>query len=124
MYILFEGIDRTGKSTQIKKLKTVFPDAIYTKEPGGTPLGEKIRDMVLHTQNPSSLAELFLFLADRAEHIDKVILPNRTKMIISDRGYISGIAYAATKTDMDLVALQNLNAIAMQNIHPDKIIFL
>ncbi|BCD60461.1 MULTISPECIES: dTMP kinase [unclassified Nitratiruptor] len=124
MYILFEGIDRAGKSTQIEKLKMLYPDALYTKEPGATPLGEKIRDIVLHTHNPSSLAELFLFLADRAEHIEKVIVPNLQKRIISDRGYISGIAYAAVKTGLDLTTLHNLNAIAMKNIYPDKIIFL
>ncbi|BAF69931.1 dTMP kinase [Nitratiruptor sp. SB155-2] len=124
MYILIEGIDRAGKSTQIEKLKTLFPDALFTKEPGCTPLGNKIRDMVLHTQNPSSLAELFLFLADRAEHIEKVILPNLKKTIISDRGYISGIAYAAIKTELDLPTLRNLNAIAMKNVYPDKIVFL
>ncbi|BCD62174.1 dTMP kinase [Nitratiruptor sp. YY08-26] len=124
MYILFEGIDRVGKSTQIALLQKAFPHAIFTKEPGGTPLGKKIRELILHTQNPSTIAELFLFLADRAEHIQKIIIPNKDKLIISDRGFISGIAYAKTKTSMSIEKLQKLNAIALQNTYPDKIVFL
>ncbi len=124
MYVLFEGIDRAGKSTQIELLQKKFPQAIFTKEPGGTPLGQKIREIILHTQNPSPLAELFLFLADRAEHTQKVILANSDRLIISDRGYISGIAYAHIKTKISLHQLSWLNAIAMQQRLPDKIIFI
>ncbi len=124
MYVLFEGIDRAGKSTQIELLRQKFPDAIITKEPGGTQLGQKIRDLVLHSQNPSPYAELFLFLADRAEHVAKVIRPNRDKLLISDRGYISGIAYAAQKVGLSVQELKRLNTIAMQGVLPDKIVFL
>ena len=124
MYVLIEGIDRAGKSTQIELLKRAFPDALFTKEPGGTPLGEKIREIILHTQNPTPLAELFLFLADRAEHIQKIILANPNKLVISDRGYISGIAYAYTKTEIPLQKLCWLNSIAMQKTLPKKIVLL
>ena len=124
MYVLFEGIDRAGKSTQIELLQHTFPQAIFTKEPGGTSLGQKIRQIILHTQNPTPLAELFLFLADRAEHTQKVIRPNSNRLIISDRGFISGIAYAHIKTKISLQRLYWLNAIAMQHTMPDKIIFI
>ncbi len=124
MYVLFEGIDRAGKSTQIALLQKAFAHAIFTKEPGATELGKKIRQLILHTHPPSTLAELFLFLADRAEHINKVIRPHKNRLIISDRGYISGIAYAKIKSGLSLEKLQELNAIAMQGCYPDKIIFL
>ncbi len=124
MYILLEGIDRAGKSTQIQLLKEKFLDAVFTKEPGGTPLGQKIRDIVLHTESPTPLAENFLFLADRAEHIQKVIKPNLNHLIFSDRGYISGIAYAHVKSGLDIVTLERLNDLAMQKIYPNGIVLL
>ncbi len=123
MYILLEGIDRAGKSTQIELLRQRFDDAIFTKEPGGTPLGQKIRTMVLQ-DSPTTLAEIFLFLADRAEHIQKVIEPNLDKLIFSDRGFISGIAYAHIKSGLPIAKLQELNELAMQNIEPSGIVLL
>ena len=94
MYLIVEGIDTSGKSTQIELLKKLYPDAITTKEPGGTPIGIKIREMILHEGVNNHKSELFLFLADRAEHYKNIIEPNLDKTIISDRGFISGIAYA------------------------------
>jgi len=109
MYTLLEGIDRSGKSTQIKLLKREFPKAIFTKEPGGTPLGQKIRSILLHSnQKPASLAEVFLFLADRNEHINKVIKPNLDRLIISDRGFISGIAYGVARGLDEEMLLESL----------------
>lgn len=94
MIINFEGIDGVGKSTQIKLLAEFKKDAIVTKEPGGSLLGEKIRDIVLSGEKISKRAELFLFLADRSEHYDKILRQNRDKIILSDRSFVSGIAYA------------------------------
>jgi len=121
MYIVLEGIDRVGKSTQIKMLKNEFKDAIFTKEPGGTKFGEKIRDIVLN-EKISPIAEIFLFLADRNEHFNKIIKPNLDKLIISDRGFISGIAYAHIKSDLDYETLFELNSLSLENHLPDKII--
>ncbi len=123
MYILLEGIDRAGKSTQIELLKQKYKEAIFTKEPGGTPLGQKIRTLVLQ-DSPTTLAEIFLFLADRAEHIQKVIKPNMDKLIFSDRGFISGIAYAHIKSALPIPKLQELNDLALQKIEPDGIVLL
>ncbi len=123
MYILLEGIDRAGKSTQIELLKQKYKEAIFTKEPGGTPLGQKIRALVLQ-DSPTTLAEIFLFLADRAEHIQKVIKPNMDKLIFSDRGFISGIAYAHIKSGLPIPKLQELNDLALQKIEPDGIVLL
>ena len=118
MYIVFEGIDTCGKSTQINLLRDVYPQAIFTKEPGGSLLGEKIRSMILEGNNLDSKTELFLFLADRAQHRKEVIEPNLDQMIISDRSLISGIAYA-----MDVVQVFEMNLLAMNDILPDKIVF-
>ncbi|WP_200762289.1 dTMP kinase [Nitrosophilus alvini] len=124
MYVILEGIDRAGKSTQIELLKKRYPKALFTKEPGGTPFGQKIRDIVLNTKNISPRAEALLFLADRNEHIQKVIKPNIEKLIISDRGFVSGVAYAHVKENIDLETLLWLNSFAMENIEPDKIVLI
>jgi dTMP kinase len=71
------------------------------------------------------MAEVFLFLADRANHYEEVVEPNRgTKIVISDRGYISGISYAWATNNLNFDELVNLNKIALKNNQPDKIIFL
>lgn len=124
MYLTIEGIDTSGKSTQIQALNKIFPNAVFTKEPGGTKLGVKLREIVLFNKIDSSLAELFIFLADRAEHIKQIIEPNLDKLIISDRGIISGIAYARVTNDISLEKLVELNSFAVNNIFSDKIIIL
>ncbi len=124
MYLVVEGIDTAGKSTQIERLGAHFSDAVVTKEPGGTALGLRIRDMVLHSEIESSTTEMLLFLADRSEHIASVVKPNREKMIISDRSVISGMAYAMVKNEFPLERLIDLNRFATQNILPDMVIIL
>ncbi len=123
MYILFEGIDTSGKSTQIELLKKER-DIITTKEPGGTKFGQKIREIILNEDYDLSFrAEMFLFLSDRAEHYKKVIEPNLDKTVISDRGFISGIAYAkANDEELDLDFLLKLNRYALGDSYPDKVV--
>ena len=121
VYVVIEGIDTAGKSTQLEILKNKFKDAVFTKEPGGTDLGLKLREMILNGEAKSSLAEMFMFLADRAEHTQEIILKNKEKLIISDRSFISGIAYAK---DEEIEKLIELNRIATSNIFPNKIILL
>jgi len=121
MYIVFEGIDGAGKTTQIELLKNKLSNAIFTKEPGGTPFGIKAREILLHQDLKSKKAELFLFLADRAEHFKEVIEPNIDKLIISDRSLISGIAYAlASNKEFDINFLIELNRFALNNTLPQK----
>ncbi len=124
MYIAIEGIDTAGKSTQIECLKLLFPDAIYTKEPGGTPAGVDIRSMVLHGELKSKMAELLLFLADRAEHTESIILPNINSLIISDRSAVSGIAYALVQQICDIATLVSLNTLATGGKLPEKVFIL
>lgn len=123
MYVAIEGIDCCGKSTQIALLQQHYPDAIITKEPGGTPLGDKLRNLLLHGDAISPMAETFLFLADRAEHHTHCIAPHADRMIISDRSLISGIAYALHRP-LDITALAMLNKIAMEDQLPDLVILL
>jgi len=122
MYILFEGIDTCGKSTQIDLIKEKHPEVIVTKEPGGTVFGAKAREILLHDRLSSKRAELLLFLADRAEHYEEVIKPNCDRLILSDRGFISGIGYALANGDFDFDTLVKLNRFALEEHLPDKII--
>jgi len=121
MYIAIEGIDTVGKTTQIELLKKEYKNALFVKEPGFTKLGEKLRKIIFE-DDISKKAELFLFLADRAETIEKIIKPNINKLIISDRSVISGIAYAMPFFDFD--NLVNLNHFATDSIFPQKVIIL
>ena len=124
MYIAIEGIDTAGKSTQIAALKNAYPDAIITKEPGGTAIGAEIRSLVLSARAQSKKAEFLLFLADRAEHIQEIIKPNLDKMIISDRSAVSGVAYALTQGEINETAIVHLNRFATDGIYPQKVFLL
>lgn len=121
MYVVIEGIDTAGKTTQLDILKQKFPDAIFTKEPGGTQIGVKLREMVLNGEAKSKVAEMFLFLADRAEHSYEIVKKYPENIIISDRGFLSGIAYAKTAP---LEIAISLNIMALNGAMPDKIIIL
>ena len=123
MYILFEGIDGAGKSTQIARLAAAYPQAIVTKEPGGTKLGENLREILLKENDLDKRTEILLFLADRAEHFGKIIKPNLDKMILSDRGFVSGMAYALAGGNFSFEELLNLNKFALQGNFPQKIVF-
>ncbi len=124
MYVALEGIDTAGKSTQIELLKALFSEALFTKEPGGTPVGTQIRSMVLEGTLASKRAEMLLFLADRAEHTERIIVPNGDKLIISDRCAVSGIAYAMNQNICDLDTLVSLNRLATHDYLPQMIFIL
>lgn len=126
MYMVLEGVDTCGKSTQIELLKERYPYAIFTKEPGGSVLGERVRDMVLFTPQKEGFvldqrAEALLFLADRAQHYAEVLHSHSDKLIISDRSVISGIAYAR---GIDMGQNIELNRFALQGMLPDLVIML
>lgn len=117
-YIVLEGIDTTGKSTQIALLCERYRDAIFTKEPSEGDFGATIRNLALHG-DLSNLTQCMLFLADRAHHTQTLIAPNAGRLIISDRSLISGVAYADS-LDFDL-ALQINRAVAKM---PDLAVIL
>jgi dTMP kinase len=123
MYIAIEGIDTVGKSTQIKLLQNSFQDAIFIKEPGATDIGKKIRKIIFNSkEKPSIKTELLLFLADRTETMEKIIKPNYDKLIISDRSFISGMAYGLEY--FDLLELELFNSFATDRIYPDIVFIL
>ncbi|BCX79424.1 dTMP kinase [Campylobacter sp. 19-13652] len=123
MIVLFEGIDGVGKSTQISLSANKFKDVIITKEPGATALGERLRDMLLGGEfRLDSTAEMFLFLADRAQHAKEILSAHKDKLILSDRGLISGIAYAMNK--LSLEKLIELNRLALGDNLPDIVVLL
>jgi dTMP kinase len=122
MYILFEGIDTCGKSTQIELIADKYPDVIVTHEPGGTAFGKQAREILLSDSLASKRAELLLFLADRAEHYEEIVEPNKDKNVISDRGFLSGIGYALANGDFDFDELVALNKFALKEHFPDKIV--
>jgi len=122
MYVLFEGIDTCGKSTQIALVAQKHPEIIITHEPGGTPFGKQAREILLTNALASKRAELLLFLADRAEHYQEVLLPHKDDFVISDRGFLSGLGYALANGDFDFDELVQLNRFALEGHFPDKII--
>lgn len=117
-YVVLEGIDTTGKSTQIALLRERYKNAIFTKEPSDSDFGATIRNLALHG-DLSNLTQCMLFLADRAHHTQTLIAPNAGRLIISDRSLISGVAYADS-LDFEL-ALQINYAVAKM---PDLAVIL
>ena len=137
-FIVLEGIDGCGKTTQINELYKWLPKSglinknatlIKTREPGGSTLGKEIRDMILKNNKsnaPSNLTELLLYSADRAEHISKIILPalQNGNWIISDRFSGSTLAYQGYGREINIDAIKKLENIVCQNIRPDLTFFL
>lgn len=116
-YIALEGIDGAGKSTQIEALKAIYKDAVFTAEPCSELIRELVQKSKMHKR-----AKLFLFLADRADHIESLIRPNLNHLIISDRSVVSGIAYALDSTNGEF--LKTLNLYATDGILPTKVVLL
>ena len=126
LFITFEGVDGCGKTTQMELLAKYLQDrgyeVIITREPGAKGLGEKIREILLHYEGEvSSRAESFLFLADRAQHIDKIIMPavKAGKIVLCDRHTDSTIAYQGYGRGVDIDELVMLNNLATGKSKPD-----
>lgn len=125
--VAFEGVEGAGKSTQIRLLASALQargyDVITTREPGGTALGAELRQLVMHRDDPppAPLAELLLYLADRAEHISQVIEPalNAGKVVLTDRFSASTIAYQGYARGLDLELVERLDAVARQGVAAD-----
>jgi len=125
--ITFEGIEACGKSTQAKRLFKILINKnfnpILTYEPGATKIGSKIRNILLSIKNKNlnPYAELFLYLADRAQHLAEVIYPNyqKGKIIICDRYYYSTLAYQGLTRCIDLNLIEKLHSSLPLYIKPD-----
>ncbi len=136
-FIVLEGIDGSGKSTQIKYLSKWLSGSkmmpkqsklFLTREPGGTELGKSLRNLLLnHVEgSPMPLTELLLYAADRAQHVSQVILPaiENGDWIISDRYSSSTLAYQGFGRNLDKTIIEQLENIATQGLKPDLTIFL
>ena len=128
-FITFEGCEGVGKSTQLRFLKEYLEkigvDAVYTREPGGTPLAEKIRTLIL-TEEMSAETEALLFAAARADHIKNLILPalDAGKTVICDRYLDSSLAYQGFGRDLGYDRVLSYNAFAVENCLPDGVLFI
>ena len=132
-FIVFEGIDGSGKTTQINQLSKwlistdLIPEnnkLVITREPGGTKLGKSIRSLLLDTsieKSPDSITELLLYAADRSQHVNEIIRPtlDQGDWVISDRFCGSTLAYQGYGRQLDINLIKDLEAIATQGIAPD-----
>ena len=127
-FITFEGPEGSGKSTHIKKLARFLNsqgiDVVTTREPGGTTLGERIRNLIQHSAEgevPVDRTELLLFLASRAQHVQEFIVPalKTGSWVLCDRFDDSTMAYQGCGRGFDLDEVRNLNNFAVNGLKPD-----
>ena len=126
LFITFEGADGSGKSTQLKMTADFFQkkgyEVVSSRDPGGTPLGVKIREILLHHEGKiADKCELFLYLADRAQHVDQKIIPalNEGKVVLCDRYIDSSVAYQGYARGLDKEEIIMLNNIVTKSYLPD-----
>ena len=134
-YIVFEGIVGSGKTTQskllVKRLRKEFPekDVVWTREPGGSEIAGVIRKIVQGTEfeeEMDPICEAYLYAAARAQSLRKVVLPviERGGIVVSDRSYVTSIAYQGAGRGLDYELILEINKIAVDGINPDKVFFI
>ncbi|MGH2711670.1 MAG: dTMP kinase [Actinomycetota bacterium] len=131
-FIAFEGVEGAGKGTQVKLAKELLEDlgndVIVTREPGGTALGERVRDSLLddHEEGMDAHAEALLFAASRAQHVSKVIRPalEEGKIVLCDRYLDSSLAYQGAGRGLGEQDVLSLNVWATQGLFPDLVFLL
>ena len=132
MFISFEGIEGSGKTTQIKHLDTFLRnnghDCVITREPGGTRIGEKIRAILLDpaSKDMDPLTELLLYTADRAQHIRELVLPflSAGKTVLCDRFYDATVVYQGFARGLDIGLINTLHRLLFENLKPDITLLL
>ena len=134
VFISFEGGDGAGKSTQMRMLRdhlvaerSVAEDLILTtREPGGTPLGESIRELLLHGEHVEPRAEALLYAADRAHHIATVVRPHlaRGGLVLGDRYLDSSVAYQGAGRELSPEEIAGLSLWAVDGLLPHRTILL
>jgi len=129
-FITFEGIDGSGKSTQLRMLASELRvrgfDVLTTCEPGGTPLGRRLREVFLETEETvAPLAELLLFAADRAQHVNFLVKPalENGKIVISDRYSDATAAYQGAGRGFDEQSINQVIRLATGGLKPDLTLF-
>lgn len=131
-FITLEGLDGSGKSTQLEMLGEYLRDqgraVLTTREPGGTKIGQQIRELLLNVspETITSLTELSLMFAVRAQHIEQVILPalGRGELVLCDRFTDSSIAYQGYGRGVPLETIQTLEKLLCQGVRPDLTLIL
>jgi dTMP kinase len=130
VFVTFEGLDGSGKSTQAEllgmRLEADGLEVVSTREPGGTELGERVRDLVLHGGHVSPWAEALLYAAARAQHVEEVIRPalDRGASVVCDRYLDSSVAYQGVGRDLGLERVLELNLAAVGGLLPDRTFLL
>lgn len=132
LFISIEGTDGSGKTTQIEKIKEFVLqkgyEPVITREPGGTRISEKIRNLILDETNTgmSPVTEMLLYASARAQLVYEVIKPalNQGKVVICDRFIDSSFAYQGYGRGIDLKLIESVNAPAIDNVMPDITFFL
>lgn len=129
-FITFEGVDGAGKSTQLALAEKLLKDrgvaSIVTREPGGTAIGEKLRELLLNgTDAPLAETEALLMFAARREHIDKVIRPalSRAETVLCDRFTDATFAYQGGGSGVDTAKLEILERWVQGNLQPDLTLY-
>jgi len=130
MFVTFEGLDGSGKTTQAEllraRLEAEGEEVVATREPGGTELGERIRELVLHGGHVAPWAEALLYAASRAQHVDEVIRPalERGASVICDRYLDSSVAYQGGARGLGIERVLDLNLAAVRGLLPDRTFLL
>ena len=132
LFITFEGIEGCGKTTQakilVRKLQSLNIPVKLTREPGGTRIGDHIRKILLHPDNTelTPIAELLLYEASRAQHVQEIILPNLQSGIhvICDRYGDASIAYQGVGRDLTIPLVRDANRLATGGLQPDLTILI
>ncbi|MXV75020.1 dTMP kinase [Candidatus Poribacteria bacterium] len=122
IFITFEGVEGAGKTTQVQRLATALgPDVVVTREPGGTPVSERIRDVFLTSDRITTMTELLLIAAARAQHVDERIRPAlaSNQIVICDRFIDATVAYQGYRGGIDLEIIHQLNHVATGGLIPD-----
>lgn len=131
IFIALEGPDGSGKSTIMGKITDYFKDKdiefIGTREPGGTEIGEKIRETILDEANKAMVAETeaLLYAASRGQHIHEKILPalNQGKVVICERFILSSLSYQGVGRNLGIEEVKNINDFAIRGVRPDLTLF-
>lgn len=129
-YIGFEGVEGAGKSTVVRavaaRLEARGHEVVLVREPGGTPVGEEIRRLLLHSDDLSEWTEAALFAAARAELVFRVVGPalERGAFVLSDRTFYSSLAYQGAARGLGVDAVRSLNESVLGGIVPDLVVVL